>query len=406
MSVKIYKTEDNCAAAITSISKTWCNEVQKALDNAHEILQKRRPLIYGAGTTGTMLGWYLEKKRITDFVYTDQDAKLWEKHVNGYKIISLNNYKEEAKNYFAFVTPANVSGGNNLFLSLGLKEYKDYVFVNGKSAYREYIKALKSDYDQNGVFVIADCLWNACSIAEKERMSLRDFFQNKVGNTHRMNAVAIDNLSSGVAYYSYMAHREQGIVPKCVLVVVDLRNFNGKSQLVDSAQHVSLMEKLYELYHKPELKYYVEEAKRRELNMKGKVRKSTAIGKRSDFQNRMYLTVNYYYNLQYDCNEELLYIKKLLSQLESDNVNAVLCFMPINYEKAEEIMGGGFVQQVKKDMNSLLAALQSYSFDICDITWLLGKEYFPYPAIYGETWNVAGSEKVSEILYNKIQVYG
>ena len=370
------------------------------------IIQKKAEgkelVIYGAGVRGRLIAKIMDESNIGNVLFCDQNPMYIGSIINGHRCIGITEMYEEIDKYFIVISPENAKEIVKSCEERGLKNDINFVQLGG-TLYKEFIEQLQKK-QTSGVLVLGDCDFLACSLLEEEKSSLGEKLQDvlyKEIKGEGYKQLAMNAMTLAGFYWTYKTNKTLGNSADYVFITIDMRNFNGITNRLPNAQHVDLLEEMEQLVYIDGFHDYINDAREYAKQQQGEVFNKTW-GKDEKRQkiNGNYIKLNYCYRIK-ECNQEILYLCRLLEQISADNSKAVLLFMPINFELAIKYCPDKFEVSFNENKQKLLEIISKYNAYVIDFSWLMNSKFYLDKETYDECLSNEGKNIIVKELFEE-----
>lgn len=398
----------NFAWPVTILGRYDYDALKKFVDENHEILQKKKIIIFGAGIRGTLFSVLLKKFGYLDIVFTDNNSKKVGGCINEHPIIS---YADSLKMKDQAVIIISVENGFKIKNQLdrdGLIENKDYYYIENR-IYERYLSEFKNVTKIENL-IMGDCGLADVSIKDTNYDNLGEILKERLGED-KTKVLAVHGMGMRAFYHILKAHIDKISIPKRAVIMANFETFTGMQHLLPRSQHHNLIEMINKAINEEdeELKEYSRITKERFENFKIDFFTSSndvLENMNQDKNDRIVIRMNYMYKLNLE-NECVQYLFKIISLAKSHNIQLLFFIPPANYEYAEELYGKKFYDAYSYNCDKLKQAISEKGGKVLDLSYALKKSEFADIHTIDETANYNGrlivANKIVEVLREGIE---
>ncbi len=270
------------------------------------------------------------------------------------------------------------------FLNLDFDLYDDYL--------REFLRPAV-----NHVVIFGDCAFSHVSICDKDKHSLADMIKEKHGE-EKCKSLVMHGMGTRSFYHIFRALLRRNEKPRKVLFEVTPMMLAPKAYLMPRTQHPALIGKILSATKEPgaDLIEYASLTQERFNKLRSESAVSFQESKNDDII-KLYMKMNYMHTIKED-NERIVYLKKLIEELNTIGIPVSLYIPPVNYKYGEKLLGGDFTVYYKEMFSSLWGFLDGLNYDALDASFLLDEIDFSLENNHDETANYAGRLKLLNFL--------
>ena len=369
----------NFAWPVTSSSKEEYVAFCEWMTAHKTMLESNEIAIWGAGIRGTEFSLFFKRTNYTKIFFVDSKVKI---------LISAENSKEIEE-----------------FLEEdGYKKEEDFFTVRS-NLYEKYVEEFIRPYTRD-VLIMGDCEFSKISLEDTDMRNLAEMLKDELGE-RRAKVLAMHGMGLRSHYNLLHTQIAMGMIPKILVIMINLDTLTGKQHLLPRSQHEELLRMVYEKAHVDSKEYeeYLEIVHERKKNLQAEFFTTNKFGKRdvpSDAKSKVYFRVNYLYELDVE-TEGIQYLKKIIQLARENNIKVIPFVPPVNYELGERIFGADFNKRYAKNVNKIDSIVRENDLELLEMSYSLKQNEFAQPDTPDETANDAGRKKVAEILCRKIE---
>lgn len=382
----------------TTIQKSYYCYLESFIKKHLDTLRNVRVFIFGAGIRGCNLVRLLKIYGVENVFFVDNNR---EKHGTVIEECCVLDF-ENADAYTGksvFLCP--IEKGESILQQLastGRKENVDYYNLDFQfTDYADLIEEIKSPAEEYA-WIFGCCILSSYILGEKMGQSLGEMLREKFSGV-KCKVGSLPGFYSAIYYYMINALTGMNI-PKFVLISMEISSLSPYAPIMmgtqNYEQHRLFIEKLKKISPKQEeiLKYQQTVEERLERSK----RERTETGEYSDDANRKVYKLKYLYKPRED-DESLVYMEKILTQMNEMNVPVILVFPPIDYQRGEKLFGDGFKKQYMDTKERYMSFLKGYIYQEIDASFIATSECFVPPTNKPDInpfLNLKGQEKLWE----------
>ena len=278
----------NFAWPVTSSSKEEYVAFCEWMTAHKTMLESNEIAIWGAGIRGTEFSLFFKRTNYTKIFFVDSKVKI---------LISAENSKEIEE-----------------FLEEdGYKKEEDFFTVRS-NLYEKYVEEFIRPYTRD-VLIMGDCEFSKISLEDTDMRNLAEMLKDELGE-RRAKVLAMHGMGLRSHYNLLHTQIAMGMIPKILVIMINLDTLTGKQHLLPRSQHEELLRMVYEKAHVDSKEYeeYLEIVHERKKNLQAEFFTTNKFGKRdvpSDAKSKVYFRVNYLYELDVE-TEGIQYLKKII----------------------------------------------------------------------------------------------
>lgn len=351
------------------------NFIRKHLD----LLSKSRVMIFGAGTRGINVLWMLKYNKIKNIYFVDNNQKKQGEEIEGIDIISF----EKAQTYTGrtvYLCP--VEKGESILSQLrgaGYEENIDYFNLDFFfTEYQDIITQIKGN-NLNYSILFGCCILSSWIMGKDQiEVSLGKRIQQEFSQQNWL-VFSLPGLNV-VEYYHLLNIMKllQKEKPRMVCITLEMSSMSPYAPLMvgtqNLIQHKMLFESLIKLEPQNiELQEHLRTIESR-LQKSKSGRNLTSADNTPEAKRKVY-ELKYLYNLR-ESDEAVVYTKKILEQMNRENIPVVLLSPPVDYMTGKKICGPDFNNRYIANIQKLKNFLDGYRFISIDASFLAMSDMF------------------------------
>lgn len=391
----------NYAKPITNTTQIVYDNFRQIISNNLSLFKNKRIVIFGAGVRGILLTLVLQDFGINDIIFSDNNKKILGGRINQYPIIDLIDVIKQKKDFIILVSPEYNKDIIKQLEDIGF--IKNQNMINcGTKLYNWFINQF-TDNENKDIFIVGDCGLMNFSLSDTNKVSIGAMLKKQFSN-YRLKQLTMNTMGMRAFYNILLSQFNLYTKPKYIFLSVDISVFNGKQHYMPNAQHVDLIEKIYEISNTKNNKLYEYlQIVRERYNNSNKViisNKGYSSSTLGEMKNKVYIKMNYMYKLNIK-NEELRYFIKILELFKKENIKPILFILPINYCQGRVYYGDDFIKSYQKNTMMIEKIVKDKGYDLLDLSFMLDEKYFLDTNTMDEAFCYEGRLKVC----NKIITY-
>ncbi|MCT4543313.1 MAG: hypothetical protein N4A63_07210 [Vallitalea sp.] len=366
----------NYARPVTNTTQIVYDHFRQIISNNLSLLRNKRIVIFGAGVRGALLALVLKDFDIDDIIFSDNNEEIIGGRINQYPIINLKDVIKQKEDVVVLVSPENNKDIIKQLEHIGFIENEN-MFNCGSRLYNWFINQF-IDNENKDIFIVGDCGLMYFSLNDANKISISDMIKKQFSN-YRFKQLTMNAMGMRAFYNMLLSQFDLYTKPKYIFLSVDISVFNGKQHYMPNAQHVDLINKIYEVTNTRNNKLfeYLQVVKER-YNNSNKViinNKGYSSSNLGDIKNKVYIKMNYMYKLNNE-NEELRYFIKILELLKEESIIPILFILPINYCQGRVYYGDDFIKSYQKNTIMIKNIVKEKGYDLLDLSFMLDEKYF------------------------------
>lgn len=404
----------NFAWPITAISKEnydvitgWAHKIERELG-------EKQILIFGAGIRGAEIAVILGTLGIKDIVFTDNNADKWGGNIDGHPIISVDDALQSKEKYVFLIS---VEEGDAICRQLeksGLKRDKTYFFPK-PDFYGNFMEEYKN-YTDNGILFLGDCMFEVVAFDDETKISLKEMLREKLGDQTKF--LTIHGLSAPGFRHMVIGQMNCGMIPRCIVVMLNFETLTGKQHLLPRSQHTPIIKASCECSPDPtgEMHEYLKTVEERVKNVNAEFfttskfsankEQNNKAGKISNVAAKMFFKMNYLYSLDVEM-ESIRCLKDIMAMAKEKNIMVIPFVPPVNYEHGRELFGEEvFETKYTANLNKLRQIVADEGYELLDLSHICTKKEFAHVTTPDETTNIIGRKLVTEAIVKELKVKG
>ena len=394
----------NFAWPVTTLCKYDYKALKEFVKENEPLFKSKQIVIFGAGIRGTSFSIFLQKIGYHNIVFTDNNEQKIGGYINEFPIIS---YEEMVKRKEEIVIIISVENGFSIMKQLekdNFQEGVDFFYIENH-LYDLYLKEFL-EQKKTETLIMGDCGITDISRTDSDYTNLGEILKEKLGS-NKTKVLAVHAMGMRAFYHILKAHIENIEIPRRAIVMTNFETFTGKQHLLPRSQHARLIDMISKSISDSdeELREYVEVTKERFDNFKVDYfasSKNTLNKMSKDKNDRIVIRMNYMYELKED-NECIVYMKKIISLCNHNNIKLLFFIPPANYMYAEELYGDKFKERYSANVKKLKDIINSNGAEILDLSYLLESDKFADVHTIDETTNYEGRKIVAGKIVGKIE---
>lgn len=387
----------------TVIQKSYYCYLETFIKNHLDTLQNVRVFIFGAGIRGSNLVRLLKIYGVEDVFFVDNNREKHGTVIEGCYVLDFER-ADDYQGRSIFLCP--IEKGESILeqlASTGRKENVDYYNLDFQfTDYADLIEEIKkpvADYS----WIFGCCILSSYILGEKMGISLGEVLRKKFLGVE-CKVGSLPGFYSTIYYY--IINTLIGInKPKFVLISMEISSLSPYAPIMmgtqNYEQHRLFINELKKISSKKEeISEYQQVVEER---LKRSKREQMVGVQNSDEANRKVYKLKYLYKPRED-DESVVYMKKILSQMEEMNVPVILVFPPIDYQRGEQLFGDEFKKQYMETKERYMSFLKGCVYHEIDASFIATSEYFVPPTNKPDInpfLNIKGQEK----FWNHLEEY-
>lgn len=398
----------NYAWPVTSINREDMIVFDEWFEKNKHSISDKTIVIWGAGIRGTEFKILFDRKGMCNIQFTDINSQKWGGDINGTPIIPLENAYSlvESKKAVILISTENSESIESELLSRDYVEGRDFFCVKS-NLYSLYVKEFQRTYSGD-VLIMGDCEFTKISLHDNNILNLSEMLKEKIGE-NKCKVLAMHGMGLRSHYNVLKMQIKSGLIPKILVIMINLDTLTGKQHLLPRSQHEELLLSIYKLQPNgdEEFKDYLQEVHVRTKNIQVEFKtekKKTEDEQLQDLKARNYFKVNYLYKLDLQ-NEGIQYLKKILEIAQKNNVKVIPFIPPVNYEYGTKLFGNYFVEKYEENVNKILMFVAQFNCSLLDLSFELTSQMFAETNTPDETANEYGRQLITEQILKKIEEF-
>lgn len=390
----------NFAWPITAISRANYETIINWADKNRGLLEGKQLLIFGAGIRGAEIAVILGTVGIVDILFTDNNPDKWGGYIDNHPIISVKEALNEKEKYVYLVS---VEEGESICEQLeqnGLTRDVDYFFPK-PDLYDLFMQEYKRPLE-NGILFLGDCMFEVIAFDDEDKTSISEMLYQDLGND--MKCLTMHGLSAPGFLHMVRGQINSGMVPRCIVMMLNFETLTGKQHLLPRSQHSYLIRSTCEITPDPDGKMaeYLKVVDERVNNINAEFfttskfssNTNNNIGKISDSAAKVFFKLNYLYSL--DTEMESIECIRSIMQISKEYFIEVIPFVPpVNYERGIELFGEElFETRYQDNLSKLKRIISEGGFELLDLSHICNREEFAHITTPDETTNYIGRRHV------------
>lgn len=395
----------NFAWPVDEMLSSEYNEFKKKIIQMKHNLETKRIVVWGAGIRGTTFYYYLKNSGYKIEFYIDSNPQKVGGTIFEVKIRDPKDVLGVEKNIFIIISVENNQSIVEQLINEGLIENIDFLQVN-TNIYEEFINKIKQQKEID--YLITGCCFLthiSMKDREAERADLENLLLNKFGKNNT-KVLAMHGFPMGSFYQTLRTQILLGMVPKHLVMFVNLSSFPNKYGFFPRALHIPLWEKINSECNieDQELQNYLLELRKRGENFKADlfVENSGLVDKNEiDKIVKLNFRMKYLTSIEED-SENIIYLKKVAKLCSQKNIKFCLGIDPVNYQLGERLFGNRFRDCYQKNISLVKKIVGENGGILLDLSYVLESKYFADFDTVTEVCNYAGRSLLADYIYKKL----
>lgn len=393
----------NFAWPVTTLCKFDYFALKKIVEDNDNLFRNKKIIIMGAGIRGTAFSLLLSQMGYKITAFTDNNPIKVGGNINEYPILDFSEIKKMREECVVLISVENGIALKEQLDEEGFLENRQYFYVENH-LYEKFL----DEFLRNGpieTLIMGDCGVTDISKADTDFTNLSELLKKSLGE-EQTKVLAVHAMGMRAYYHILSAQMKFVTKPQRVVVMANFETFTGKQHILPRSQHTKLFEMLSDsVQHRDEeLEEYVRVTKERFDNFKVDYFTSSQMAMKnmtSGRNDRIVIRMNYMYELQED-NENICYMKKIISICEEKGIPLCFFIPPANYMYAEELYGDKFTEKYGENVERLKEIVHKQGSEVLDLSYLLTSSQFADRHTIDETTNYEGRILVKDQLVKKI----
>lgn len=394
----------NYAWPVTSSSKEEYSAFCDWMISNQKMLEHNEIAIWGAGIRGTEFSIFFKRNNFTKIFFTDSNKQKWGGYINEFPIVDIDTLKKKMATGRVKIL---ISTENSKEIEEGLikeRYVKQKDFFSIKSIlYEKYIEEFMRLYT-NDILVMGDCEFSKISLTDKDMRNLGEMLKDELGES-AAKVLAMHGMGLRSHYNLLRMQIAQGMIPKILVIMINLDTLTGKQHLLPRSQHEELLKTVYQKldFCDQEYEEYLEIVHERNKNLQAEFFTTNNINNvPMQTKSKLYMKINYLYTL--DVNTEgIQYMIKIFRIAKERGIKVIPFIPPVNYELGEIIFGSKFKERYSENISKIEEITTEAGFKLLDMSYCLRQEEFAQPNTPDETANDIGRTKMANILVKNIE---
>lgn len=396
----------NYAWPVTSSSKEEYSVFCEWMTLHKRMLEQNEIAIWGAGIRGTEFSIFFKRNNFTKIFFTDSNEQKWRGYINEFPIVDIDTLKKKMATgrVKILISTENSKEIEDVLIEEGYQKGKDFFSIRS-NLYQKYIDEFIRSY-KNNVLVMGDCEFSKIALEDTDIRNLGEMIKDELDEA-QAKVLAMHGMGLRAHYNLFCMQIAMGMIPKILVIMINLDTLTGKQHLLPRSQHEELLRMVYETVNLSSTEYeeYMKIVHERNKNVQAEFFTTNKYGNRnmpSEGKSKVYFRLNYLYELDVE-TEGIQYLVKLFQVARDRDIKVIPFIPPVNYQLGEKIFGNGFETRYSKNINKISDIVKNNGLQLLDMSYALKANEFAQPDTPDETANDLGRKKITDILTKKIR---